>query len=204
MKKFLLFIGRILFYLYPVKFHVKIRSMMNWVYTGWYIKYFYSFGQNSKLEGNLHLHGGNMISIGSSVLIGANSFITAFSNNQPSIKIKIGNGCVFGPDCHISAIKGVYIGNGIRTGKSVLISDNAHGDSHIREQLLMSPDERPLTTKGPIYIGDNVWIGEKAAILSGVKIGDGAIIGANSVVTHDVPPYTVVAGCPAKIIYEGK
>lgn len=55
-------------------------------------------------------------------------------------------------------------------------------------------------SKSPVIIGNNVWIGDCAKILAGVKIGDGAIIGANAVVTHDVPEHTVVDGVPAKII----
>lgn len=56
------------------------------------------------------------------------------------------------------------------------------------------------TSKGDVVIGNDVWIGYQAMILSGVKIGDGAVIGARSVVTKDVPPYAIVAGCPAKVI----
>ena len=52
----------------------------------------------------------------------------------------------------------------------------------------------------PITVGNNVWIGEGARILSGVTIGDGSVIGTNAVVTHDVPAYSVVGGVPAKII----
>jgi acetyltransferase-like isoleucine patch superfamily enzyme len=55
-------------------------------------------------------------------------------------------------------------------------------------------------SKGPVIIGNDVWIGAGAIILSGVTIGDGAIVGAGSVVTHDIPPYAIVAGNPAKII----
>lgn len=54
--------------------------------------------------------------------------------------------------------------------------------------------------KGDIVIGNDVWIGYEAVIMSGVKIGDGAIIGTRAVVTKDVPPYTVVGGMPAKVI----
>lgn len=54
--------------------------------------------------------------------------------------------------------------------------------------------------KGDIIIGNDVWIGYEAVILAGVTIGDGAIIGARSVVTKDVPPYTVIGGVPAKLI----
>ena len=53
-----------------------------------------------------------------------------------------------------------------------------------------------------IIIGKNVWIGEKVAVLSGIIIGDGAVIGANSVVTHDVPANSVAVGEPARIIFQ--
>lgn len=65
-------------------------------------------------------------------------------------------------------------------------------------------DERDMQVawdnKGDIVIGNDVWIGYEAVILAGVHIGDGAIIGARSVVTKDVPPYTIVGGTPAKEI----
>ena len=57
-----------------------------------------------------------------------------------------------------------------------------------------------IKTQGDIIIGNDVWIGYEALIMSGVTIGDGAIIGARAVVTKDVPPYTIVAGVPAKPI----
>jgi virginiamycin A acetyltransferase len=61
--------------------------------------------------------------------------------------------------------------------------------------------EYPWTTsKGNVVIGNDVWIGREAFLLSGVTIGDGAVVGARSVVTKDVPPYAIVAGNPAKII----
>lgn len=56
------------------------------------------------------------------------------------------------------------------------------------------------TSKGPIIVGDDVWIGQGAFILSGIEIGQGSVIAAKSVVTKDVPPYAVVGGNPAKII----
>ncbi|MDE6868022.1 MAG: CatB-related O-acetyltransferase [Clostridia bacterium] len=66
------------------------------------------------------------------------------------------------------------------------------------DQNLPSISELPL--KGDTVIGNDVWIGQNVTVLPGVNIGDGAIVGLNSVVAGDVPPYTVVAGNPAKII----
>ena len=65
---------------------------------------------------------------------------------------------------------------------------------------MKAPDASDMPFKGDTVIGNDVWIGQNAVILPGVHIGDGAIIGANSVVGHDVPPYTIVAGNPARVL----
>jgi len=75
----------------------------------------------------------------------------------------------------------------------------SHGDTSLAH-LSLPPVCRPLFSKGKVIIEDDVWIGEGAAILPGVVIGRGAIIGTNAVVTKDVDPYTVVGGVPARII----
>ena len=68
------------------------------------------------------------------------------------------------------------------------------------ENLKLPPLERNLNSIGKIIIGNNVWIGDKVTILANVTIGQGAVIAANSVITKSVPPYSVAAGNPAKII----
>lgn len=111
----------------------------------------------------------------------------------------IGNDCHFGAFNHITCTNRIIIGNRLLTGKWVTITDNGHGTTDY-DSLHVNPAKRPIYSKGPIIIGNNVWIGDKATILPGVTIGDGAVIGANSVVTKDVPAYSVVAGNPARII----
>ena len=73
---------------------------------------------------------------------------------------------------------------------------------HIRETEFpkVKKDHGHPTSKGDVIIGNDVWIATGATILSGVTIGDGAVIATNSVVTKDVPPYTIVAGNPAKVV----
>lgn len=85
------------------------------------------------------------------------------------------------------------------TGKWVTIVDNDHGLTD-RTTLDQPPLERELVSKGEIKIGDNVWIGDKATILSGVTIGENSVIAANSVVTRDVPSYCVAAGNPCRVV----
>ena len=117
--------------------------------------------------------------------------------NQP--QIVIGDGCSIGDGAHITAIDRIELGRNVLTGKYVLITDNAHGDAD-PALLDIAPNRRPLVSKGPVVIEDNVWIGEKASILSGVRIGRGAIIGAGAVVTKDVPAGCMALGVPARVV----
>ena len=119
------------------------------------------------------------------------------NNSDPNLSI--GNNCSFGAYNHITCANRVTIGDSLLTGKWVTITDNSHGETD-KVTLGMRPQKRPITSKGPVIIGKNVWIGDKATILGGVTIGDGAVIAANSVVTKAVPAYSVVGGNPAKVI----
>lgn len=114
-------------------------------------------------------------------------------------RVSIGDNVSFNDRCHIAAIHHIDIGNDVLIGSDVYISDHAHGRTEEIESSL-PPGRRILHSKGPVSIGDRVWIGSKVSILPGVSIGTGAIIGAGSVVTKDVPAFSVVAGAPASII----
>jgi acetyltransferase-like isoleucine patch superfamily enzyme len=114
-------------------------------------------------------------------------------------ELTIGEGCRFGAYNHITCTNRIQIGNGVLTGKWVTITDNSHGATDLNS-LEITPSRRPIVSKGSVIISDNVWIGDKATILGGVSIGRNTVVGANSVVTHDVPDFCVVAGNPAKII----
>ena len=116
-----------------------------------------------------------------------------------SPELSIGKDCNFGAFNHITCANRVTIGDRCLTGKWVTITDNSHGRTD-SETLMTAPIKRSLFSKGPVIIGDNVWIGDKATILPGVSIGNGAVIAANAVVTKDVPAYSVAAGNPARII----
>ncbi len=108
-----------------------------------------------------------------------------------------------GDDVRISAAEYITIGNNVLMGSKVLIIDNSHGtySGDKQDSPDVAPNARGLYT-APIVIGNNVWIGEGAVIQMGVEIGDGSIVGANSVVTNSVPPNTIVGGIPAHIIKE--
>lgn len=116
-----------------------------------------------------------------------------------SPKIIIGNDVSFNYDIHIGAINKIVIEDGVLLASKVFITDHNHGKS-IQEELGVPPQKRILWSKGPVHIKENAWIGEGVAILPGVTIGKNSIIGANSVVTRDIPDNCIVAGNPAQII----
>lgn len=102
---------------------------------------------------------------------------------------------------HIASGKSVTLGDNVLIASKVYISDINHGSykGAVQDSPNSAPDSRALSAD-PIIIGSNVWIGESCCILPGVKIGEGAVIGAMSVVTKDIPPYCIAVGSPAKVI----
>ena len=159
--------------------------------------------QTLRVDGSITIRGEEYISIGDGTHIGNGCVITAWDKTADggthAPEIRIGANCSIGEYNNITATHRIEIGDNLLTGRWVTITDNSHGKTDAAS-LQMAPLMRPVINKGPIIIGKNVWIGDKATILPGVKIGDGAVIGANSVVTKDVDPYVAVAGIPAKII----
>lgn len=118
-------------------------------------------------------------------------------NFTPSIKI--GNNVVFNTDVHIGCINSIQIGDNCLFASKIYITDHYHGEPTV-QMLKLIPKDRPLISKGPVIIENNVWVGEGVAIMPNVTIGENSIVATNAVVTKDVPPNCVVAGVPAKII----
>lgn len=179
-----------------------IQYYISKIYSLWLGHNFKKIGKNVLFDKPILLLGEEYISIGENTTFKKLCILTAHSkymNYNFTPQITIGKDCHFGQYNHITAINDIHIGNDVLTGNWVTITDNAHGKTD-DESLKIKPVERKLYSKGKVIIGNNVWIGDKATILPGVTIGDGAVIAANSVVTKDVPAYMVVGGIPAKII----
>lgn len=104
---------------------------------------------------------------------------------------------------HVGALTMVRIGNGCLFGSKVMITDHSHGTVFdvCETAAPIRPDARALVSKGPVVLEDNVWLGDAVVVLAGVYIGTNAIVGANSVVTGNIPSNTVWAGCPATQIW---
>lgn len=204
MKSVIFFFGRIISYIIPHKLSYQWEAVKFTFFAGYKSRYFQSLGANSALGMHTTYIGEQNISIGQDTIIGDYGILAAYhyyptthQNFHP--QILIGNNCNIGPQSHITAINKVILGNSVRTGPRVLITDNAHGESK-KEVLNIPPNQRLLYSKGPVIIEDNVWVGEGSMIMPNVHIGEGAIIACNSVVTTNIPAYSLVAGSPAKII----
>lgn len=107
----------------------------------------------------------------------------------------LGDGTTLGDRYFIICTQSVEFGKHIMASANLFVSD-CH---HIYEDTEIPPALLPATTGRPVRIEDHVWIGINCCILEGVTIGRHAVVAANSVVKEDVPPYTLVAGAPAKV-----
>jgi acetyltransferase-like isoleucine patch superfamily enzyme len=111
-------------------------------------------------------------------------------------RIRIGEGTFLNLNVMVAAVDLVEIGSHVMLANGCFVSDGNHRYDDLSQPITW----QGFTTKGPTRIGDNVWCGAHAVITSGVTIGERAIVGANSVVTTDVAPYSIVAGAPARVI----
>jgi Acetyltransferase (isoleucine patch superfamily) len=169
------------------------------------LRNFHSYGKNTVLDRNVRLQNEKYFTIGNNCYIGEDSFLYAW-DRWPYGKegdqllhpcLVLGDNVVATRHLTIYCTGNIIIGNNVLIASDVLITDENHGTDPTEESYL----QQPLTTKD-IKIGNGAWIGEKCSILPGATIGDKAIIGANSVVTKEIPPCTIAVGNPARVIKE--
>jgi len=149
--------------------------------------------------------GGRCVSFGRNLYVGRDLWleaVTSYKSQEFHPEIVIGDYVCLSDAVHISSISSISIGSHCLFGSRIYVSDHNHGIYKGSSQS--SPEEppahRPLGGGGPVVIGENVWIGDNAIILGPATIGRGAIIGANAVVSGMIPPNTIAAGAPAKVI----
>jgi lipopolysaccharide O-acetyltransferase len=157
---------------------------------------------------NIHpsafIRGPRNMEIGNNFIAGRHLWLEAVEVHngktfRPRIVIK--NDVALNDFVHVAAAEYVEIGNNVLIASKVYISDHGHGTYVGKEQSNpeMPPSARLLSGQ-PIIIEDNVWIGEFVSVLKGVKIGFGSVIGSNSVVSKSIPPRSIAAGVPARVI----
>jgi lipopolysaccharide O-acetyltransferase len=137
-------------------------------------------------------------SVGSGFTSGPGLILDVLST---SAKLVIGDNVKLNHRCHIGVMKSMKIGNDVLFASNVFISDHTHGSYAGENQSspFQAPNAREIICQ-EVEIGDRVWIGENVAILMGVSIGESSIIGANSVVTKNIPAFSIAVGSPARVI----
>ncbi|QEO10265.1 acyltransferase [Protaetiibacter larvae] len=156
---------------------------------------FHSFGRRSRILLPFRVGNPDLIAVGDRVLIGAGSWLMTPSRDFPAPVIELHDRVRIN-QTSITAVQSVVIEEGVDIARGCYISDHSHGfddpELAIRDQ--------PLVRIAPVRICRGAWLGQNVVVLPGVTIGEGAVIGANSVVREDVPARAVVAGVPARLI----
>lgn len=145
---------------------------------------------STQLDGPVRIHGNRRIRFGDHCRIGSNVELQTEEKGTITLgrEVRLNRGTTICSYCEVT------IGDYSLVGEFVSIRDANHGiepDALIRRQ--------PHTSE-PIHIGRDVWVGRGACLLPGIEIGDGAVIGANSVVTRSIPAGAIAVGTPAKVL----
>jgi len=156
---------------------------------------FQNIGTGAALFRPFRVDGGKGISIGAKTVFQRGIWLYCRSVGGREAALTIGDGCAFGYNNHITAVGQVTIGDNVLTANNVYISDNLHGYEDISTPIM----HQPVRFKREVVIGDGSWIGENACII-GAHVGKNCVIGANAVVTSDIPDYSVAVGVPAVVI----
>lgn len=150
----------------------------------------------------IDIRGRKYIDFGHRLTTGRNCRMDVFKNSKIEKTLIFGNNVQLNDYVHIVAMDNITIGDNVLMASHVFISDNSHGcykgcdnDSN----PMVPPTKRDYYT-APISIGNNSWIGEGVIIMPGVTIGEGCVIGAHSVVSRNIPNYSIAVGSPAKVI----
>ncbi len=173
-----------------------VRVFKSIVYTTLHHFSFGSLGRGVYIFSPLQIDGAKNIFVGGGVHIGYKTWLAA----QPHTGVEkcslvIGEGSSLGNFNHIYATRSICIEKKVLTADKVYISDNVH-DYHNSE---IAVKEQPIVQKNDVRIGEGAWLGENVCVI-GASVGKHSVIGANSVVTKDIPDYCVAVGIPAKVI----
>ena len=156
---------------------------------------FAAFGPATVLAMPVRVDGAGGIALGSEVSVGAGSWLQSRTPAPGAVTLHIGRGVKIVGGCTLSASRSVVVEDDVLMARGVYIADHTH---------VFSGTEQPIVTQGdviaPVRIGRGAWLGQNAFVKPGVTIGRYAVVGANSVVTRDVPDRGVVAGVPARTI----
>ena len=185
-----------------MKIGVFIKKVIIKCYTWRLRRRFRAVGRNVTFQPAMKLINPRHVTIGDGCFFGPGCRIEAwdrYGERQYDPTIEIGNAVRVNSTCHIGAINRIVIGDSCLLGSHVFITDHAHG-RFTPDDVMIHPSDRELYSKGEVVIGERCWLCENVTVLPGVHIGKGCVIGAGSVVTRDVPDYSMAAGNPARVV----
>jgi acetyltransferase-like isoleucine patch superfamily enzyme len=180
----------------------RLKYVGNLIYSGFIYGQLRKSGKHPYFTYPISILGGQYMQIGDNFFTQPGLRIEAldvYKGEKFVPQLCIGDSVIINDNCHIACIGEVTIGNNVLIASRVFITDHFHGRSGDAD-FNIPPIEKKLYYKGPVVIKENVWLGEGVIVMPGVTIGKGSIIGANSVVTRDVPEYCAFAGVPARMI----
>ena len=175
-----------------------VRAIAKLRRIGFALRYrgkFAALGSGALLQSPFRMDGAAGISLGNGSVLQRGGWLYCIGLEGRPAQLEIGSGCVFGFNNHITAAESVRIGDQVLTANNVYISDNLHSYENIATPIM----HQPLRIKGRVEIGSGSWLGENVAVI-GARVGRNCVIGANAVVTHDIPDYCVAVGAPARVI----
>jgi acetyltransferase-like isoleucine patch superfamily enzyme len=153
---------------------------------------FARLGHDSRLSLPVEIVNPQAIAIGDNVFLGPGCLLWTEGDD---VTLEIGDGTGVTGYCVFSASSSVRIGRSVLMGRGVHVMDHNHGREAGAPVI-----EQGLADVAPVRIGDGAWLGDHVMVLPGVTIGRGAVVGANSVVTKDVPDRAVAVGAPARVV----
>jgi acetyltransferase-like isoleucine patch superfamily enzyme len=177
----------------PMK-KVALRARLQRPYR---LRQFHSFGRDAIVHRPAWVYGPRQIAIGDGVIVLTGSWLSVERSawDRPAPVLRIGNRVGIRAWCTLSAAESVVIEDDVVLASGVTVIDSSHTWRTGHPNVLYNPLE-----SAPVRIGAGTWIGERAVVLAGARVGSGCLIGANSVVTGEIPDHSVAVGAPARVV----
>jgi acetyltransferase-like isoleucine patch superfamily enzyme len=157
------------------------------------------FGKDSYMKRPWTIYGASHIVIGErcSILKGGYfNAVEAYSGVTYTPRISVGDDVYIGRFCYLTAVNEISIGSGCVLSEHVYITDLTHGFTPKAGPIM----HQLLESKGPVHIGAHSFLGYRVSVMQGVTLGEYCVVGADSVVTHSFPAYSMIAGNPARLL----
>lgn len=155
-----------------------------------------NIGKKTYIDKSVHIIGLKNIRIGTNNIISDDTWLNVNDRTEGKIGIEIGNNCYIGKRNFFNSSAKITLKDYFMSG----INCSLLGSDHLIDEPLKPYIHTGTTNDTSIYIGTNVWFGANVTVIGDVKIGHGSIIGANSLVLKDIPPFSIAVGNPAKVI----